>query len=254
MKKTLFFATAGLLLSIGASTLTAQAVELPQSVNSKGTVSFKASEKPNPPVDPENPDPENPVDPEQPPTGTAGPLSIDYVSNFKFGEQEITTKDETYAAATEKIQPVNSEGKPTGAAKQGPMYVQITDKRGTLAGWKLSLKQNAQFMTADKDELAGASLKFTKAEVASNIDDAKYKPTAQAEVALVPGTEVPNVVDAAKGQGAGTWVYRFGSDEASAKDAVKLEIPGKTVKLAKEYSTELTWTLSSTPDNGSENP
>lgn len=44
MKKTLFFATTGLLLSIGASTLTAQAVELPQSVNSKGTVSFKASE------------------------------------------------------------------------------------------------------------------------------------------------------------------------------------------------------------------
>lgn len=45
-----------------------------------------------------------------------------------------------------------------------PTYVQVTDKRGTLAGWKLTLSQPEQFKTATGEELVGAQLTFTKAE------------------------------------------------------------------------------------------
>ncbi len=38
-----------------------------------------------------------------------------------------------------------------------PTYVQVTDKRGTLAGWKLTLSQPEQFKTATGEELVGAN-------------------------------------------------------------------------------------------------
>ena len=54
---------------------------------------------------------------------------------------------------------------------QKPTYVQVTDKRGTLAGWKLTLSQPEQFKTATGEELVGAQLTFTKAEAASMVDE-----------------------------------------------------------------------------------
>ncbi|WP_246873383.1 WxL domain-containing protein, partial [Enterococcus faecalis] len=45
------------------------------------------------------------------------------------------------------------------------------------------------------------------------------------------------------------WVYRFGSNEATNKEAVQLFVPGKSVKLAQQYSTKLVWALEDTPAN-----
>ena len=42
--------------------------------------------------------------------------------------------------------------------KEVPNFVQVTDNRGTNAGWKLSVTQNDQFKTADGKELTGATL------------------------------------------------------------------------------------------------
>ncbi|MDN8763564.1 WxL domain-containing protein, partial [Staphylococcus aureus] len=81
-------------------------------------------------------------------------LSIDYGSKFKFGTQKISTADQTYYAAPDEMK--------DGSKK--PTYVQVTDKRGTLAGWKLTLSQPEQFKTATGEELVGAQLTFTKAE------------------------------------------------------------------------------------------
>lgn len=47
----------------------------------------------------------------------------------------------------------------------------------------------------------------------------------------------------------GTWVYRFGANEEENKDAVQLSVPGKSVKLAQQYSTKLVWSLENTPNN-----
>ena len=54
---------------------------------------------------------------------------------------------------------------------QKPTYVQVTDKRGTLAGWKLTLSQPEQFKTATGEELVGAQLTFTRQKLPSMVDE-----------------------------------------------------------------------------------
>lgn len=209
--------------------------------NTDATITFEAGDDEiTPPVDPENPDPSKPVDPVDPPgPGTGGALSIDYGSRFKFGTQKISTADKTYYAAPDELK--------DGSKK--PTYVQITDKRGTLAGWKLSLSQPEQFKTGSGEELAGAQLSFTKGEMASLVD-AQYEPsTVSSEMTLTPGESNVLAINAEQGKGIGTWVYRFGSNVEANKDAVQLFVPGKSVKLAQQYTTKLVWSLENTPNN-----
>ena len=225
MKKTVLLTSATILLGVGFQAINASAAEtFPKEYNTEGTITFEAGDNEiTPPVDPENPDPTDPVDPIDPPgPGTGGALSIDYGSKFKFGTQKISTADQTYYAAPDEMK--------DGSKK--PTYVQVTDKRGTLAGWKLTLSQPEQFKTATGEELVGAQLTFTKAEAASMLDE-KYN----------------RAMNAKKETGVGTWVYRFGSNEATNKEAVQLFVPGKSVKLAQQYSTKLVWALEDTPAN-----
>lgn len=206
----------------------------------EGTILLKTDDESTPPVDPENPDPTNPIDPSDPPdTGTGGPLSIDYSSRFKFGLQQISTLDKIYYASADIM----------GNNLRKPTYVQVTDKRGTLAGWKLTISQPNQFKTVDGDILEGAELTLTKGEVASSVNS-DYTPTVvEDRLSLKPGVGNFLVINAKKNTGVGTWIYRFGSDEKENRDAVQLKIPGTSVKLAKKYSTELVWTLEDTPNN-----
>ncbi len=207
----------------------------------EGTITFESGDGSiTPPVDPENPDPTDPVAPVDPPDpGTGGALSIDYGSKFKFGVQKISTLDQTYYAAPDEMQ--------DGSKK--PTYVQITDKRGTLEGWKLSIAQPEQFKTADGDELTGAQLTFTKCEVISLVDP-KFTPgTVSSEIVLTPGQTSALAVNAEQETGVGTWVYRFGSNAEANEDAVQLFVPGKSVKLARQYATRLVWSLENTPNN-----
>ena len=99
------------------------------------------------------------------------------------------------------------------------------------------------------EELVGAQLTFTKAEAASMVDE-KYKPTeVSSTISLTPGVNNNLAMNAKKETGVGTWVYRFGSNEATNKEAVQLFVPGKSVKLAQQYSTKLVWALEDTPAN-----
>src|SRR5699024_9530365 len=124
------------------------------------------------PVNPD--DPTKPVTPDDNVTpGTAGPLSIDFASNFYFGEQEISTEDKVYYSASQSF----------NGGTAGPNYVQVTDRRGTLEGWKLSVKQQAQFKTAEDDQLVGAAITLKNASVNSTMA-AEYAPTAPTSLAL----------------------------------------------------------------------
>lgn len=240
MKKTVFLIipTIFLVLFLGGIRGIAAEEAFPKEYNTDGTITFEAGDEPTLPVDPENPDPSNPVDPEDlSGSGTGGALSIDYVSRFKFGTQKISTVDKTYYALADVLR--------DGTKK--PTYVQVTDKRGTLMGWKLSINQQEQFATADGEVLEGAQLTFSNASVASEVPDT-YKPTIALETfTLNPGAGSQVVVNAIQGTGVGTWVYRFGATTAENQKAVQLLVPGKSVKLAKEYSTKLIWTLGNTP-------
>ncbi|AQP53425.1 cell surface protein [Vagococcus penaei] len=244
MKKYTIFISSMALASSLLVVSTTQAADY----TSQGSITFEEDSSITNPVDPLDPDkpvtPIDPVNPDGPKPGTPGPLSIDYASSFQFGTQKITTVDKDYYA---HLQSYTKQGE--SDAKTGPNYIQITDKRGTQEGWLLSVKQEAQFSTSDKEELEGAQLSFNHASAISSVD-AKYAPTVNngaTEKVLVPNQSMP-LLTAEEGKGMGTWVYRLG-DETTANQGVKLSIPGKSIKLAKKYETTLTWTLANTPEN-----
>lgn len=249
MKKSKLFASAIIAMSLIGGAVQTFAAEEGGSMPTNGTVNFVAGEDPTDPTDPT--DPGNPIDPVDPPTPVGGALSIDYASNFKFGKQKISTQDQTYYAALDQF--VDADGNQFGDSN----YVQVSDKRGNLAGWNLTVGQVDQFKTADGEVLSGAELKINQASAVAAVDDNSldsYKPgTVAPAITLVPGDgTTPGTTEAIKaeqGKGVGTWIYRFGDTAEDGEKAVQLSVPGKSVKLSKEYKTTLNWTLASTPEN-----
>ncbi|MHC9531935.1 WxL domain-containing protein [Dellaglioa sp. L3N] len=214
--------------------------------HSTGSVSFKDDDSTTDPVDPTDPtnpvtpvdptDPKNPVEP-----GTAGPLSLDFASSLAFGEQIISGDNQVYKA---KLQSVTDAADPDNA-REVPNYVQVTDKRGTNAGWTLTVNEGAQFASSG-DALKGAELAIAagKQTVAGkNAVDPTVDPTAT-QTAQVIGTDASTVMGAKADQGMGTWTDAFGKDAADAVDAVTLTVPGTSKKNAGDtYTTDLVWTL-----------
>ncbi|MHC5251649.1 WxL domain-containing protein [Listeria kieliensis] len=235
--------TAGVALTSFGMSTTASAVDY----NTNVVVEFDINDQITKPVDPTDPaktpeDGKGPLDPTKPggPTeGTPGPLSIDYASSFDFGKQKISSTDEVYWAAPQKFGD-ESRG-------DGPNYVQVTDNRGTEAGWTLKVKQQGQFLSEqDKKELTGAQLVFDNATV--DTASVSARPSAPKTFTLTPdqdGVAEP-IMAAQAGQGSGTYVLRFG-DDANAGDSVSLKVPGSTTKYKDKYSTTLLWTLEDTP-------
>ncbi|MGE7948832.1 WxL domain-containing protein [Lysinibacillus sp. NPDC093688] len=240
---------------------------------SEGVVAFKSNDggEPTPPVDPTDPDPEKPVnpidpvdpeDPNKPGQGTGGPLSLDFASSLNFGtNNKITTKDVTYYANAQKIVDKADNSK----SKYVPNYVQISDNRGTNAGWKLTVKQEGQFSNDDagtlNKTLKGAVIKFSDPKISGQTGTEEAKPTAAKDIVLVPG-DASDVMSAEKGKGAGLWVNLWGEKTEEMTDddgkkvqknkAITLFVPGSTQKDAVRYSTKLTWNLSDVPNNSEE--
>ncbi|MDA1686173.1 WxL domain-containing protein, partial [Bacillus cereus group sp. m2-21] len=197
-------------------------------------------------VDPTNPinpdevvepvvDPENPDDVHE--KGTDGPLSIDYVSNFNFETQKASGNNELYYAKLDTV-------KAKDGNKEVPNFVQVTDNRGTNAGWKLSVTQNDQFKTADGKELTGATL--TLKNGTPNSASGSDAPAAAQDITLVPG-QASDVLTAQEEQGMGTWTNAFGKSVEEGKKSVELSVPGKTKKEQAQYTTSLTWELKDAP-------
>ncbi|MGH1815553.1 WxL domain-containing protein [Enterococcus casseliflavus] len=239
--KTNKFMVAGVLLASAVLLNTTTYVEVEATeYTSNGAIEFEPDSSVTNPVDPTDPErpvtPIDPTDPEGPQTGTAGPLSIDFASSFQFGKQLITTETKNYKAELQEF----SDG------TVGPNYVQVTDKRGTQAGWALSVVQNGQFKTAEDEELEGAELSINFGASASIMSD-DIAPEITHSHAFIPNREI-TLVNAEARKGMGTWVYKFGEDAVEGADAINLNVPGRAVKLAKEYRTTLTWKLSDVPD------
>ncbi|WP_054711084.1 WxL domain-containing protein [Bacillus sp. JCM 19041] len=244
MKKTLLFTL------VAVATLSFSGISEAESVDykSNGAVKFVPNTDITPPVDPENPDPENPVDPidptdpEGPNPGTQGPLSIDYASSLDFGENEISTRDMVYVAKAQEL----SDG------RYVPNYVQITDNRGTNAGWTLQVQQNGQLTneTTQNNELTGAVIAFSGSAVAGTMNNVDA-PSHPEGFTLDPAGATSLVMAATEGAGAGTWVNRFGEvdGDGSNNSAITLSVPGSTPKDQVTYSTTLTWNLSDVPGN-----
>ncbi|TLG78272.1 WxL domain-containing protein [Vagococcus zengguangii] len=226
----------------------------------KGEVEFIPSTTVTPPVDPNEPDPGKPVEPwnptdpdGKPEPGTTGPLSIDYASSFDFGVHEIVNIDQTYFAKAQYFFNADGEGKDESTTR--PNYVQITDNRGTNAGWRLTVKQLAPFKNEDtiNKELTGAKVTLTNSKADSNITLESQIPTVH-DVTIEPGEDYL-VMDATIGQGVGTWVDRWEGlttvDGEQLNTGVQLFVPGATPRDAVQYYTDFLWTLSDIPANES---
>lgn len=190
------------------------------SIQSNADITFALDNTVTPPVNPTNPSQPvtpNPADPHQP--GTA-----------------------IYSAQLDQVQ--NS----TGDLISVPNYVQVTDKRGLNLGWKLSVKQSAQFATSDSTPavLDNASLTFLAAT--PNSTQLLSLAPLTVPVTLDPtGAATSPVATAALSTGMGTWTLAFGSG-ATAAQGIQLTVPATTKKVAaKQYKTTLTWILDDTP-------
>jgi hypothetical protein len=235
---------------------------------SGGSVGFIPSTVVTPPLDPNQPLPEEPVQPigpngELPAVGTAGPLSLDFASNLSFGNHEIVNRDVVYSAKAQGL--TQSDGSTTAYV---PNYVQVTDNRGTNAGWALQVKQNGQFTATTKttnSRLIGASIQLNQPTVIGVTNSVAPMTN---EVSLDPEGNSTVIMSASVGSGSGTWLTRWGNQkslvteeqmtaDALAKEAVMinpavtLSVPGKTPRDAVKYSTTLVWTLTNVPATGS---
>lgn len=237
--------TAAALALTGMGT-TASAAE--SACTTQGTVEFEQGTGVTKPVDPDDPGTEvKPINPDgsEPKEGTSGPLSIDFASSIDFGSNEISNKDAVYYAEPQKI---IKEEKTENRAN----YVQVSDHRGSNAGWKLTLKQNGQLKNdaALNAALDGAVITIEKGSTVSASSDTVAKPTAY-QVILNPAGDASKVMEAEPGQGSMTWIDKFGNletvDGVLKNTGISLSIPGSAPKDAVVYSTTLTWTLSVTP-------
>lgn len=263
MKKFSMITLASLTLISVSSGASVFAAELPAEYESNAVVKFTPDTGKTDPLDPDKPDPSNPVDPWDPTTpdhkpnpGTDGPLSIDFASSIDFGVNKINSDNKQYYANPQYLW--NEDMTDFDTATPRPNYVQISDKRGTNAGWNLQVKQNGQFSNVETQnkELTGAQLTLSNGAAASN--STATSPTTNEKIELPTNGDLQNVMSAAKGAGAGTWVDKFGviedvtnteGDTVKKNKAIELDIPGSTPIDATSYTTTLTWVLSELPGN-----
>ncbi len=192
--------------------------------------------------------PENEVDPENKPEipEDQGLLSIDFVSQFNFGSQPISTQEKFYYALPQRL--LNADGSVI-ENEERPNYVQISDRRSDSErkGWKLSVRQNDQFKGGkENQELRGAKLILKNQQLATAQGKNAPELYNSDQVYLEPGTK-RTLLTAKEDQGKGTWIYRFG-DQESADKSIALKVPAGANPEATTYSTTLTWELSSVPD------
>jgi len=151
---------------------------------------------------------------------TDGALTLLNVADLDFGSNPISAKDEVYTNKTETA-------------------TTVQDIRGTEAGWIVQVAQEGQLKAGEKQ--------LTNAQITLKTPTISEKSTgsaaAKTKVVLNTDGSAATILEAGKGLGNGVTIETFG------KDAATLEVPGETVKVAKQYETTLTWTLLDQPTN-----
>ncbi|GEN94182.1 WxL domain-containing protein [Pediococcus ethanolidurans] len=234
-----------------AGTTTATAT---QSGQTHAYISFHGkSDGTNPldPSDPSTPDPGNS-------TGNPGPLSLDAVPNtLNFGDHELsdtTVGDHTYALVG------NADNATSGAEKDsathekdpattdvsGAVYTQVTDERGTGAGWNVTA-QLAKFQNDGADTLDGAVMTFASGKTQKLATDADGNLTwgtaditVPSAVSLTAGGGDTAVENAAEGTGKGTQQQVWENANVNLKVIQDSARPGNSTST-------ITWTLNDTP-------
>lgn len=187
----------------------------------------------------------------------ANPLRVESATDIIFGEVEISGDTKPYNALYQEADKFTEFG---GAEKFAPLNVTTVDSRGTNAGWKLQVKMDGQFKTADND-LLHASLKLEPTSAATSKDEGVKRGVPSVlgvATELTPGGSNAMMMNAKANEGIGTWTTFFGElqdDTQGGKrqnDKVQLTVfggnNGQPIKENKEYSTTVTWSLLNTGD------
>ncbi|WP_170922963.1 hypothetical protein A5821_001256 [Enterococcus sp. 7F3_DIV0205] len=171
--------------------------------------------------------PTDPTDPENPGTGNTGLLTIDRVPNVKFGEVNISGSDQVEYAMNENP------------------YTQVTDVRGTSAGWTLYVKADP-FVSSKKDELKGATLSLKSSTIASKSTGKVITPPKGFNVSLTATNQ--KILMADKNSGEGTWMQTWKKADADEKNQnIQLAILAGTAKANTTYTTTIYWELQDAP-------
>lgn len=185
-------------------------------------------------TDPTKPEEENPgTDPSDPgtggTTGQAGPLSIDQVVVFDFADMKLS-------GTTQDIK----------LAQSGQYNIQVTDSRGTGAGWNLRIKQSELVDTQDQSKkLVGAYIQLQNGEVKAGKDNVRPEltPTIVDYTADASNKEqFATILNATKGNGLGTWKYLLNQKDS---EGILLHVPSGN--MAGSYQGTVTWELSDSP-------
>ena len=212
--------------------------------NTEGKVQFSEDTSTGVPIDPTEPGTE--VTPDVPGGSTTGPLRIDYVSNFDFGEQMISGSTKTYHSKKIKITQNTSS-----TEKYVPEYLQVTDNRGTNSGWHLTASRSE--FSDGTDQMTGTQLKIENSEKVSAVSP--QLPTSDDPIEMknfeIPiGTDA-DVIYAEAGKGMSTWIHSFGpiGETAAVEEnpSVLLTIPANSKKNKTDYKSTITWTLTDAP-------
>ncbi|MET3564185.1 hypothetical protein ABID30_003282 [Enterococcus rotai] len=229
MKKIVTLITVGVLY--GAFTIQSSTVRAESNANSDATFSLEAQDQ-----DGGGTNPILPI----PPTGNKGPLTIDAVSSFVFPNAKISGEALTVVGESAQV---------NGSA--GTMGAQVTDSRGSGAGWTLKAKIT-DFTGTDTDNTArtlkGAVLTLPQGQVktsdtATTVADAN-KPVSNA--VSLNGTD-QKLLTATEGNGLGVWYVNFENNtQGAAQKEVKLYVPTGNFKA--DYKATISWTLTEAPE------
>lgn len=189
---------------------------------------------PTDPKDPSKPGPSDPNDGNT--TNQTGPLQINYLSNLNFGN-DIAITSKTVTANVK-----NDE----------PRFFQVSDLRGTAAGWKLnvSLGEFTPTTTTNTSKpITGANITFKTGEAATSNDavngaDVDAATVAQNVTLSAGSTGVQTLMSADKGTGRGTWLARYTKvSGASDNENIVFSAPTNSITANTGYQATLTWQL-----------
>lgn len=256
LKLTALLSTAALGFVFATPVLAADTT--PQTGTTNAYISFHSKTTGTDPLDPSDP---NTTDPGNG-TGNTGDLTLDAVPNtLNFGDHELsetTLGNHTYTLLGHKDGAITPSGEswakqdsstndPETTDVNGFVYTQVTDVRGTGAGWHLTAEL-ASFKNGGADTLDGAVMSFANGKVQKLTTGADNKMAWAAgditlvgsPLNLVAGGGVTDVEDAATGTGRGTQQAVWDTSN------VTLSVPKDSAKPGNATS-QITWTLTNAP-------
>lgn len=231
MSKKLFATTALVALSVCGAALTtyAEADKTKGENTANVTVLEGDPEKPTDPVDPTDP------------TGQKGNLTVDNLIDFKFNDVRLSANEFRTG-----LKDITTGGRDKDNQKRN---IQVTDKRGSGAGWTLRLAQSKMMSTTvktgNKSELKGAYISIPTVNPETNVYTTADNKNPEAKPVtlgykFVEGKygEPQKFAEAAKENGMGTWVF---NTNTSKDDKVELIIPAGN--FTGTYEGIMTWSV-----------